>query len=407
MLGDQPHLTTDLVLCIFRHHPRSQSDEAIMETLMGEINPSEWYAKDDLLFAGLEELAPTPPRFTCPICFEDCSIDEIYTMDCVSSHRACFNCMRYSVESSLRETRSPVCPSPGCGHVLQASEIQQITQNKDLVEQFDKMLLRNALSGIAGFVACPTAGCENCMIVDSMTTKVQCTCSSCGTSFCSLCRGPYHYGSSTCQETREKELQWMHWQSQYRSQRATQNRELEAKLRSRQEEIATRISGLKADEEWKSANCRLCPQCHRLIQRTEGCSSMKCGADYHGGNQQNGCGASFNWDSAPKYQPPDTTHLEQIDLRAEVAKAVGLGEPVDHGEFLCDHCNQKIIGLRFSCMHCPCFNLCEKCEADGVEHLPRHVFDILGLPPPPKAPTAPATAKTGGFSLSSLFRRRT
>lgn len=402
-----PTITQDLVLCIFRHHPRSQSDEAVLDTLMGGVNHQEWWSKDDELFAGISDIPPTPPpRVECPICFDEFSMEEMYTMDCVSAHRICFECAKETVTRALREGHKPVCPSPGCGHELGANEVRQITGSTDAVAQYDMMVLKNTLAGIAGTVACPTAGCQNCMIVDSMTEKMQCVCSACGASFCSLCRGAYHYGSTTCQETKEKELQWMTWQSQFKAQRAGLTAEAERRLRQREAEVQTRLRDLAADEEWKTQNCRMCPSCHRLIQRTEGCSSMKCGADYHGGNQQNGCGHSFNWDSAPKYVRPDTTHLEGMDLRAEVAKAVGLGDPIDHGEFLCDNCNQKIIGLRFSCLHCPCFNLCEKCEGEGVEHIARHVFDIFGLPPPPASPSEPAAVEKRGFSLASLFRRR-
>lgn len=28
---------------------------------------------------------------------------------------------------------------------------------------------------------------------------------------------------------------------------------------------------------------------------------MICGGDYHGGNNQNGCGTSFHWSTAAKY----------------------------------------------------------------------------------------------------------
>ena len=35
-------------------------------------------------------------------------------------------------------------------------------------------------------------------------------------------------------------------------------------------------------------NLRCCPKCGRPIEKLEGCDSMKCGKDYHGGNNQKG-----------------------------------------------------------------------------------------------------------------------
>ena len=381
-----------------------------MDTLMGNINPEEWYEKDTILFQSLNEISITPPRFDCPICFDNFSIEEMYTLDCVSAHRVCFECIKETVQRSMRDGQTPTCPSPGCGHSLGTREIAQFLDKAD-VEKFDKMMLRSAISSIAGNVACPTQGCENWMIVEDMTRKSRCECSACGAVFCTLCRGPYHYGTTTCQEIKEKEIQWMHWQSQFKLQRANLNKEMEKKLAERQQEVETRLRDLSADEEWKSQNCKLCPQCSRVIQRTEGCSSMKCGTDYHGGNTQNGCGASFNWDSAPAYSQKDLSHLQSLDLRDEVARQIGLGERVDHGEFTtCDVCTERIFGLRFVCLHCPCYNVCEKCEERGIEHVSRHVFDILGLPPP--VPTANSGTsqpgereKTRSFSFLSIFRK--
>ena|SRR3989338_66802 len=105
------------------------------------------------------------------------------------------------------------------------------------------------------------------------------------------------------------------------------------------------------------------------------------------------------------------SHLEGLDLRAEVAQQVGLGDPIDHGEFTtCDVCSERIFGLRFTCLHCPCYNLCEKCENKGVDHETRHVLDILGLPPPPvtqaSTSTTPAQPAKRTFSLLGLFRKR-
>lgn len=86
-------------------------------------------------------------------------------------------------------------------------------------------------------------------------------------------------------------------------------------------EALQRFEDLQKDEDYKEAHCRLCPQCGKTVQKLEGCDSMKCGTDYHGGNQQTGCGASFNWGSArPYHRGRDTANLPkpvaEVDLTA-------------------------------------------------------------------------------------------
>ena len=52
---------------------------------------------------------------------------------------------------------------------------------------------------------------------------------------------------------------------------------------------------LQADENLKAQRCKLCPNCQRVIERIDGCDTMVCGSNAHGGNQQNGCNTRFSW----------------------------------------------------------------------------------------------------------------
>jgi hypothetical protein len=42
-------------------------------------------------------------------------------------------------------------------------------------------------------------------------------------------------------------------------------------------------------------------------------------------------------------------------------------------DYACDDCGRPIVGIRFECLHCPCFNLCENCEF-RTGHPEGHVF---------------------------------
>lgn len=46
---------------------------------------------------------------------------------------------------------------------------------------------------------------------------------------------------------------------------------------------------------------------------------------------------------------------------------------VEHLGFICDGCEATpIIGVRYKCVNCPDFDICEKCEANGVHS--HHAF---------------------------------
>lgn len=83
---------------------------------------------------------------------------------------------------------------------------------------------------------------------------------------------------------------------------------------NRNRDLRRRYEELMNDERYKADNCRYCPSCRRVVQRLEGCDSMVCGQDAHGGNLQSGCGAKFNWQQAERYQAATTNQPEQSIL---------------------------------------------------------------------------------------------
>jgi hypothetical protein len=56
---------------------------------------------------------------------------------------------------------------------------------------------------------------------------------------------------------------------------------------------------------------RRCPSCERVVQKLGGCSLMRCGENYHGGDQQQGCGTSFDFNNAPRYKST-VKNLDQL-----------------------------------------------------------------------------------------------
>lgn len=80
----------------------------------------------------------------------------------------------------------------------------------------------------------------------------------------------------------------------------------------RNQELAQRYNELLADENFKAQTCRLCPHCQRVTERISGCDSMVCGRNYHGGDQQSGCGQAFKWSQALPYVPIANTGAQEV-----------------------------------------------------------------------------------------------
>ena len=88
--------------------------------------------------------------------------------------------------------------------------------------------------------------------------------------------------------------------------------EFDSNKRNQEEEkqnLERRMRELQADEEFKSANCKMCPKCGRVVQKLDGCNLMICGQNYHGGDNQNGCGTRFDWARASPYKVNVGNHL--------------------------------------------------------------------------------------------------
>ena len=268
-----------------------------------------------------------------------------------------------------------------CQYVLNEREVNQICGNGEVWEKYKKLILRLGLLNIKGCMGCPTPGCENWLVVDSdNNTRVNCYCDSCHSSFCSICREIYHYKSS-CEEVVEIKKRWIQWNSQDRFHH--EDDLINQALELRKKDLKERMEDLVKDEKWKEENLRLCPSCKRPIEKVSGCDAMICGQNYHGGDIQNGCGANFTWTDAPSYisSMVDTDHLKTIlddDLKIDPSDILRVKG--DHGEYIqCDECQMRIIGFRFACIHCPCFELCEECERK-TKHTPNHVFRIYTKP---------------------------
>lgn len=110
-----------------------------------------------------------------------------------------------------------------------------------------------------------------------------------------------------------------YWQNRAREdaqflEQVRQHEQQREETTQRNVELQQRYQELLADEQFKAANCRLCPSCGRVVQKLDGCDSMICGQNYHGGDVQSGCGNRFAWSKATPYVPMAATGPNQINF---------------------------------------------------------------------------------------------
>eukprot|EP00943_MAST-04B_sp_MAST-4B-sp1_P006091 g6091.t1 len=375
----------------------------------------------------------------CLCCLNTFSVEQMYTIDCKSSHRVCFECIKRSVEPAFSQKKLPRCPfGSECGHTLSLLEVIQIFgKNSKFHILYEELEVQNTLaSDTKSFLPCPRPNCKDYCFADRPGSKEKAICPTCKFEFCSLCKDKYHYHLS-CGELGPTAERWFKWINEdcakFRGEYGKALKAMEA-LKHAEEQF----KNLQQDETWKEQHCRLCPHCRKVVYRVDGCNSMTCGrdaADKGGGNKQDGCGKKFNWNQAKKYKRgADKAHLpkglEQVDM--ELAKEIfhylirpenlKAGEQIETYRRPCDNCKKAIKGPRFACIHCPHqLNICIDCQVkltDGNTTIPchtqDHIFQIFFEPSYPEVGThPPLMEETGGgwinlinqqFTESSVYK---
>jgi len=323
----------------------------------------------------------------CPICFSEHDRKE---WQCLQGHQFCLLCMRQHVSA----VAFPRCPDVGCEYKLSEGDLRSMNVPEERIETFLNGQLQTAIDTLGTsnqsaanaeqevLIRCQRDGCSNAMLIvlGDQPSRFECYCGA--AAFCARChQSPYHYHAK-CSEVQQLRERWLAWVS---SGRERQNRLFaavanhEAQVRALRE-AAQRHKELEDDEVWKTLNCRICPGCRRPVQKLEGCDTMVCGEDTHGGNRQNGCGLRFNWRDARSYIkdiPVQRRSVPKITAKAIVIR----GKETFHPSVHCDICSEPgagLKGIRFRCVHCACFNVCSTCEPNvAASHEPSHVFDIL------------------------------
>ena len=63
---------------------------------------------------------------------------EMFTLDCPSSHRFCYECIRAHVEVAVKEKKQAKCPVLKCEHLITPKEVKEMQFQNNTLQLLDK-----------------------------------------------------------------------------------------------------------------------------------------------------------------------------------------------------------------------------------------------------------------------------
>uniref|UniRef100_A0A0G4HPU3 RBR-type E3 ubiquitin transferase n=1 Tax=Chromera velia CCMP2878 TaxID=1169474 RepID=A0A0G4HPU3_9ALVE len=333
---------------------------------MGQALVAPWRLSWRQTNPGPETSGEADGRFLCVICLEHIPSSSVIRTEC--GHHAHVQCVQQGTRVAISEGGGPLvrCTDSECRTVLTQTDILQAFggRTREVAAYVDVIFHHQTPS----LLSCPREGCRFCfepIVEEGRQGGALFICPQCKFRFCGSCRREFHLGS--CVEARQWHHRWQIWVGG-RGREGSHDSAAAANRRSAREVVRQYVK----DERWKEANCRVCPHCSRVVNRLDGCNTMRCGYDVDsGGNRQQGCGGQFNWEQAPRYVSdlPVNRDLESLISAREAGRVHNLQHDVP-----CSGCHSRpSIGLLFQCVQCPSFFVCELCDRRGLSE--RHGKD--------------------------------
>ena len=143
---------------------RSRREE-IIEVLLGGVNVKSLLERSKSAVQNYQKLVTsslpsTSVRKECVICYEELDISgknklslslmccankiffffffflEMFTLDCPSSHRFCYECIRAHVEVAVKEKKQAKCPVLKCDHLITPKEVKEMQFQNNTLQLF-------------------------------------------------------------------------------------------------------------------------------------------------------------------------------------------------------------------------------------------------------------------------------
>ena len=191
----------------------------------------------------------------CPICCCDIEGDDEVFLKC--KHKFCTDCFYNYLKEKTNDQLTllhTLCPLKGCNYVVTSDIFKKcFKDDKAAMNIYKKCLLRNFTESNSDIKQCPNPKCENFVILPGHgMEEIKCTC---GNVFCFKCLQESHRPCDCLMSEK--------WQ--------------------------TIIKSEDKDAQWIKLNTKQCPNCHKYIEKNQGCNHMQCR------KEAGGCGFHFCW----------------------------------------------------------------------------------------------------------------
>ena len=191
----------------------------------------------------------------CPICCCEIEKDDEVFLNC--EHKFCTDCfynyLKEKTNDQLTILNTP-CPLKGCNYVVTSSVFKKCFKNdKSAMEIYTKCLLRNFTESNCDIKKCPNPKCDIYILLPGHgMVEIKCLC---GSVFCFKCLEESHRPCDCFMAEKWKKI-------------------------------------MKTDDQdakWIKLNTKQCPNCHKFIEKNQGCNHMTCR------KTAGGCGYEFCW----------------------------------------------------------------------------------------------------------------
>ncbi|XP_069811447.1 LOW QUALITY PROTEIN: cullin-9 [Dendropsophus ebraccatus] len=237
-----------------------------------------------LMVSGLavvEPQQPESPQPTCPVCVSPLSpLDKPPSLCC--KHYCCKSCWNEYLSTRIEQNLvlTCTCPTTDCPAQPTAHFIRTIISSKDVIEKYEKALLRGFVECCANLTWCTNPqGCDRILCKEGLGSGA--ACAKCSWMSCFTCSFPEAHYPASCSHM----SQWMDDGGFYEGMT----------LEAQSKHLTKLIS-------------KHCPSCQAPIEKNEGCLHMTCAKCNHG----------FCWRCLKPWKP---THKDYYNCSAMVSKA--------------------------------------------------------------------------------------
>ena len=208
----------------------------------------------------------------CPVCETDIDPGDEISLDC--KHEFCSYCFKEHLKEKLNDQLTLLgtkCPMKNCNFQVPSEIFKKLFKDeKDELNIYNKCLMRNFTESNADIKLCPNPKCDKIIKLPGHSMlEIKCPC---GFIFCFKCLRESHRPCDC--------FMIEVWEKKNVKDNDAEN--------------------LK----WLIANTKQCPNCHKYIEKNQGCNHMTCR------REAGGCGYEFCWICLGEWKPHGTSWYE-------------------------------------------------------------------------------------------------